>query len=123
MGNGRHIGEVTTGMATFYLLPPRACLEEALAQLLHRFLPGLPLPEEGWELVVDRLASAAHWPADVFLVPRDDLPEEEPLGEALIAAFGAEPGDQIIEVPLQSGVPRCWTLTAPSALAVQQTLQ
>ncbi|MBA2224993.1 hypothetical protein [Thermogemmata fonticola] len=123
MGTWRHIGEVTTGMATFYLLPPRACLEEALAQLLHRFLPGLPLPEEGWELVVDRLATAAHWPADVFLVPRDDLPEEEPLSEALIAAFGAEPGDQIVEVPLHNGLPRSWTLTAPSALAVQQALQ
>jgi len=106
-------------MATFYILPPRSCLEEALGELLQRFLPGLSLLADGWELVVDRLATAAHWPADVFLVPRDDLPEEEPLPEALMAAFGAEPGDQIIEVPLHTGLPQRWTLTCPSALARQ----
>lgn len=85
-------------MATFYLLPPRACLEEAVEQILQRLLPGLPLPEHCWDLIVERLAAAAHWPQDVFLIPRDELPEDEPWAAALIAAFGAEPGDQIVEV-------------------------
>src|SRR5204862_216109 len=31
-------------MATFYLLPPRACLEQSLGELLVRLLPGLPAP-------------------------------------------------------------------------------
>lgn len=99
-------------MATFYLLPPRSCLEEALGTLLTRLLPGLPLPVESWEAIADRVASAANWPADVFLVPRDDLPDGEPVGEALSAAFGAEPGDRVVEVSLARGpaATRSWVL-------------
>jgi hypothetical protein len=49
---------------------------------------------------------------DVFLVPRDDLPEGEPLGEALAAAFGAETGDRVVEVSLARGLAstRAWVL-------------
>jgi len=100
-------------MATFYLLPPRACLEQALGEVLARLLPGLPLPAESWDAITDRLGSAAHWPDDVFLVPRDDLPEGEPPGGALAAAFGAEPGDRIVEVSLAQKTARSWVL-APS---------
>ena len=87
-------------MATFYLLPPRTCLEQALGEVLARLLPGLPLPVESWDAITDRLGSAANWPDDVFLVPRDDLPEGEPVSDALAAAFGAEPGDRVVEVSL-----------------------
>ena len=87
-------------MATFYVLPPRICLEQAIEGLLGRFLPGLPLPADAWDVLVEFLGSAATWPADVFMIPRDDLPEGEPLVEALSAAFGAEPGDRIIDVSL-----------------------
>jgi len=111
-------------MATFYLLPPRASLEQAIGDVLARLLPGLPIPAESWEAVTDRIGSAAGWPVDVFLVPRDDLPEGEPVGEALAAAFGAEPGDRVIEVSLARGAAaaRTWALHAsgipgiPSAL-------
>ncbi|HVL14787.1 MAG TPA: hypothetical protein VM529_19600 [Gemmata sp.] len=99
-------------MATFYLLPPRACLEEALGEVLARLLPGLPLPADAWDAVTDRVGSAAGWPADVFLVPRDDLPEGEPVGDSLSAAFGAEPGDRVVEVSLARGpaAARAWVL-------------
>ncbi|WP_439626885.1 hypothetical protein [Gemmata sp.] len=99
-------------MATFYLLPPRACLEQALSDALGRLLPGLPLPAETWDAVTDRVGAAASWPADVFLVPRDDLPDGEPVGEALGAAFGAEPGDRVVEVSLARGpaAARSWVL-------------
>lgn len=99
-------------MATFYLLPPRACLEQALGEFLERLLPGLPLPVDSWDVVTDRVGSAAHWPVDVFLVPRDDLPEGEPLGEALAAAFGAESGDRVVEIHLARGPAssRTWVL-------------
>jgi hypothetical protein len=98
-------------MAMFYLLPPRACLEQALGEVLARLLPGLPLPVESWETITDRLGSAANWPDDVFLVPRDDLPDGEPVGGALVAAFGAEPGDRVVEVSLALKPARSWVLT------------
>jgi hypothetical protein len=85
-------------MATFYLLPPRACLEQSLGELLGRLLPGLPLPADAWDGLAERLTQSAGWPADVYLVPRDDLPEGEPVADALAAAFGAEPGDRVIEI-------------------------
>ena len=85
-------------MATFYLLPPRACLEDSLCGLLSRLLPGLPLPADTWDVVADQLATAGGWPPDVFLVPRDDLPPGERAADVLAEAFGAEPGDRVVEV-------------------------
>ncbi|MBA4062339.1 MAG: hypothetical protein C0501_01270 [Isosphaera sp.] len=96
-------------MATFYLLPPRHSLDQAVGDLLARLLPGLPLPADAWDLVADRVAAAAGWPADTFLVPRDDLPDGEPVGDALAAAFGAEPGDRIVEVSAARSA-RAWVL-------------
>lgn len=83
-------------MATFYLLPPRANLEQSLADLLGRLLPGLPVPDATWDDLVGRLS--AGWPEDVFLVPRDDLPDGESPDDALVTGFGAEPGDRVVEV-------------------------
>jgi hypothetical protein len=96
-------------MATFYLLPPRDCLDRAVGDVLARLLPGLPLPADPWDVVADRVAAAAGWPADVFLVPRDDLPDGEPVGPALAAAFGAEPGDRVVEVGAARPA-RAWAL-------------
>ncbi len=98
-------------MATFYLLPPRSCLEQSIEDVLARLLPGLPLPADVWDVVADRIGSAARWPSDIFLVPRDDLPEGEPVGGALAAAFGAEPGDRVVDVSLARGTSRAWVLT------------
>lgn len=102
-------------MATFYLLPPRECLEQAIGDILARLLPGLPIPAESWEAVTERIGSAAGWPADVFLVPRDDLPEGEPVAEALESAFGAEFGDRVIEVSLARGPSAARTWVLPSS--------
>jgi hypothetical protein len=101
-------------MAAFYLLPPRSVLESAFCDLLTRLLPGLPLPMESWETITDRIGSAAGWPDDVFLIPRDDLPQGESVGESLAAAFGAEPGDQVVEVSLARtpATIRQWVLSA-----------
>ena len=97
-------------MATFYLLPPRACLVEALDDVLGRFLPGLPLPADSWDIAVERLRSTVPWPDDVYLVTRDELPEDEPVAEAL-TCFGAEPGDRVVEVGLSRGsAPGTWVL-------------
>ncbi len=102
-------------MATFYLLPPRPCLEDVLTELLHKLLPGLPLPQMCWEVVAEALAGAGHWPEDVFLVPRDDLPEENEPATALAVAFGATPGDVVVEVPLHGGPVRRWAIPQPTS--------
>lgn len=99
-------------MATFYVLPPRVCLEEKLAALLGQLLPGLPVPVDSWEAVADRLASIGRWPDDVYLVPRDDIPFGESVADALQECFGAEPGDRVIEV--NAGGPQAWTLSGVS---------
>jgi hypothetical protein len=83
-------------MATFYLLPPRACLEQAVGELFGKLLPGLALPVDAWDELAQQLASMAGW-SDVFLVPRDELPEGDP-SEALAEGYGAEPGDRVVEV-------------------------
>jgi hypothetical protein len=97
-------------MATFYLLPSRVFLEQALGDLLGKLLPGLPLPAETWDAVTERLAAAAQWSGDVFLIPRDDLPDGERLGESLASAFGAEAGDRVVDVGVTRG-PRTWVLS------------
>lgn len=104
-------------MATFYLLPPRACLDAAVGDLLSRFLPGLPSPAAAWDAILPTLAGKNGWPEDVFLVPRDDLPEGEAVADALTAGFGAEPGDHVVEVPIRPGAPRAWILGAVSGPA------
>ena len=103
-------------MATFYLLPSRETLDGALGEFLSRLLPGLPLPADTWDIILDQLASSAGWPPDVFLVPRDDLPEGEPVAEALAEGFGADPGDRVVEVGVRSG-PRVWTVE-PGSVSV-----
>jgi hypothetical protein len=87
-------------MATFYVLPPRSSLNQAVAETLGRLLPGLPLPADLWDVLVNCLENAAQWPEDVFLVPRDDLVDGEPTATALGIAFGAEPGDRFLEISL-----------------------
>jgi hypothetical protein len=104
-------------MVTFYLLPPRACLDDALGSLLSRLLPGLPIPADTWEAIAERLAAVAGWPADLVLIARDDLPEGEPIAESLAAGFGAEPGDRVVEVGTGAAPARAWVLPAVSGSA------
>jgi hypothetical protein len=96
-------------MATFYLLPPRACLEQSVSDLFGKLLPGLPLPTDAWDMLTHELASAACWPTDAYFVPRDELPEGEP-GAALVECYGAEPGDRVVEVSLARPA-RAWVIT------------
>jgi hypothetical protein len=107
-------------MATFYLLPSRSVLEDALGELLGRLLPGLPQPADSWDVVVERLRTAGDWPDEVFLVPRDDLPEGEPVATSLIDTFGAEPGDGVVEIGSARGSkPRSWVITRADISSVK----
>jgi len=96
-------------MATFYLLPPRACLDDALAAFLGKLVPGLPAP--AWDRLADQFVQPG-----VYLVARDELPDGEPVAEALAAGFGAEPGDRVVEVAL-GGTARAWVVGGVSGAA------
>jgi hypothetical protein len=96
-------------MATFYVLPPRDCLESAVSELFCKLLPGLPLPADAWDTLTCHLAHVSEWGNDVYFVPRDELPEGD-LSSALSDAYGAEPGDRVVEVSL-SRAPRSWLVS------------
>jgi len=96
-------------MATFYVLPPRACLDDAVAAFLGKLLPGLPAPD--WDQLSERVVRP-----DVYLVPRDELPEGEDVSAALAAGFGAEAGDRVVEVALGRAA-RTWVLGGVSGAA------
>lgn len=85
-------------MSTFYLLPPRQLLGERFATFLQTFLPGLDWDTTRRGELVDVVARAALWHADVYVVYRDDLPPGELPARALADGFGAVAGDEVVEV-------------------------
>jgi hypothetical protein len=87
-------------MATFYLLPPRPYLGERFASFLQGIFPGLRWDRSVWANLTDGLAAAATYHPGVYVVYREELPEGEDPEQALADGFGAEPGDEVIELRL-----------------------
>jgi hypothetical protein len=85
-------------MSRFYLLPPRPELGERFASFLRSLFPGLDWDAAMRLNLADALGHAAACHEDVIIVYRDDLPIGEPVGRALADGFGAEPGDEVIEI-------------------------
>ena len=85
-------------MATFYLLPPRPVLGERLAGFLQSILPGLDWNTTTRAALAETVATAAAEQENVFVVYREDLPAGEAPARALTDGYGAEPGDEVIEV-------------------------
>jgi hypothetical protein len=85
-------------VSTFYLLPPRPLLGQRLADYLAHLLPGMKWSAEIGAELAEAVAEAAARQPNVFLVHREDLPEGEDKARALVEGFGAEPGDEVIEV-------------------------
>jgi hypothetical protein len=101
-------------MAVFYLLPPRPYLGERCAGFLQTFLPGLDWDAAARTQLADLFGAALAGRPDVFLVHREDLaPDTTPSG-ALADGFGAEPGDEVVEVRPGAGpgelTTRRWTV-------------
>ena len=86
-------------MATFYLLPPRALLADHLADWMTRALPGVDWDVASRRHLAELVAVAASRPG-VFLVYRDELPHGESPQQALQDGFGADIGDEVVEVRL-----------------------
>jgi hypothetical protein len=94
-------------MATFYLLPPRPILGDHLLDSLERFLPGLDWTISARRHLMEVFLDSLDLADDIFLVFREDLPHGVPAEVALVDGYGAEPGDEVIEV--RSGLPtRRW---------------
>jgi hypothetical protein len=85
-------------MSTFYLLPPREFLGRRLAAALGVLLPGANSRVSFWSDLADFVAKAAAGPDDVYVVYREDLPEEGDPVRALAEHFGAEAGDEVVEI-------------------------
>jgi hypothetical protein len=107
-------------MSIFYLLPPRPFLGDRFAAFLHSFFPGLDWDSSQRLDLADVLGNAVRG-GDVYVVFRDDLPHDEPVGNALVNGFGAEVGDEVVEVRV-SGRPgemsaRRWRVDVATPLA------
>ena len=85
-------------MATFYLLPPRHFLGRCFAGYLQTVFPGLEWTGPSWSNLADTLATTTEAHADVYVVYREELPDGEEVGRALADGFGAETGDEVVEV-------------------------
>ena len=87
-------------MATFYLLPPRECVDHAVAEFCRQMLPGVEIPAGLAERFLEALTDER---ADRYVVHREDLPGLGGLADDLTGAFGAEPGDEVVEVGFAAG--------------------
>jgi hypothetical protein len=85
-------------MATFYLIPPRECLEQAVAEFLTRVLPSLPTDPSIAEALLAAVEFEANRTDDAYLIHREDLPGYRDVVTDLIEEFGAEPGDRVVEI-------------------------
>jgi hypothetical protein len=84
-------------MSIFYLMPPRPFLGDRFAAFLQTIFPGLDWDRGERTGLADVLVAAAGRD-DVFVVYRDDLPGEDLPLQALVNGFGAEAGDEVVEV-------------------------
>ena len=85
-------------MATFYVLPSRPVLGRRFADLLGSLFPGLAWTAADESDLAESLAASAQTRPGVYVVFREDVPAGVELEAALTQAFGAEPGDTVIEV-------------------------
>jgi hypothetical protein len=85
-------------MVTFYVLPPTPMVGDLFAGYLKTWLPGLDWDTDTRENLAEAVRSAAECRPDVYVIFREDLPEGQATDEALRDAFGAEQGDEVIEV-------------------------
>src|SRR5262249_15152086 len=84
-------------MSLFYVLPPRPLLGEHFATYLRGLFPGVDWDTRACAQLAEALAAAISRP-EVYVVFREELPEGESAHRAVVDGFGAEPGDEVVEV-------------------------
>lgn len=85
-------------MSIFYLMPPRPFLGDRFADFLQTLFPGLTWDSTSRPSLAELLGNTAGEREDVFVIYREDLPREESPVQALVDGFGAEAGDEVVEV-------------------------
>jgi hypothetical protein len=96
-------------VATFYVLPPRPLPARPYADFLRSVLPGLEPARVTWGDLADALGVLLSG-CEVYLLHREDLPEGEDAAAALAHGFGAEAGDEVVEVAPPGAALRRWRL-------------
>jgi hypothetical protein len=97
-------------VSTFYVLPPRPLPARPYAEFLRIVLPGVDLSRVTWGDLAETLGGLLRPRDDVYLLHREDLPEGEPAADALASGFGAEEGDEVIEIAGPGIAVRRWRL-------------
>jgi hypothetical protein len=87
-------------MSTFYVLPSRSLLGQRFAEFLETVFPGLDWQRPQWRDLAELLGANVPQHPDVYVVYREDLPDNALLDESLMRDFGAEAGDEVVEVAL-----------------------
>ncbi|HZV03617.1 MAG TPA: hypothetical protein VE999_00875 [Gemmataceae bacterium] len=85
-------------MSIFYLMPPRPFLGDRFADFLQTVFPGLDWDSSSRLSLAELLRDAAGERDGIYVIYRDDLPREESPALALVNGFGAESGDEVVEV-------------------------
>lgn len=85
-------------MATFLVLPPRELLEHAVTEFANRLLPGLPKPLGLADILLAHVVGGLPRHEQAYVIYREELPEGGDTATVLQEAFGAEPGDRILEI-------------------------
>lgn len=98
-------------MATFYILPARELVGERFAQCLEALFPGLSWEESCWTDLAEALSAAAST-EEIYVLFRDEIPENRELMPVLRSEFGAEDNDRVVEV----GLPNLPSAGAPMGL-------
>jgi hypothetical protein len=85
-------------MSIFYLMPPRPFLGDRFADFLQTLFPGLSWDSAARASLAETLGEAASAQDGIYVIYRDDLPRAEAPAQALVDGFGAEAGDEVVEV-------------------------
>lgn len=85
-------------MSTFFVLPPRECLEFAVADFVARVLPGLSAPPAVADALLAALEFEANRDDDAYFVHREELAGSGDTAADLMNGFGAAPGDQVVDI-------------------------
>jgi hypothetical protein len=103
-------------MARFYVLPPRSFLASCFSRYLETLLPGLDDGDSTGHHLAESLLASASTRTSFYLIHREELPAGEDLERALADGYGAEAGDEIVEVRAGSRVgdvsTRRWQMSA-----------